>query len=110
MDRYSYWDCSHNGWRGGSISSIVLLLATGLLLGPATGLFDPDELLGDLLFPFVSISVGIILYEGGLSLRLQELRKAGSAVIRLITIGTAITLGMTAAAASYLLGMNLDPR
>jgi NhaP-type Na+/H+ or K+/H+ antiporter len=91
-----------------NLPSIVLLLATGLLLGPATGLLDPDKLLGDLLFPFVSIAVGIILYEGGLSLRLQELRKAGSAVIRLITIGAAVTLGLTAFAAIYLLHM--DPR
>lgn len=92
-------------WRA-NLPSIVLLLAMGLILGPATGVLNPDELLGNLLFPFVSISVGVILYEGGLSLRLKELRKTGSAVFRLIAIGAPITLLLTAYAAITLLGMD----
>ncbi len=92
-------------WRA-NLPSIVLLLAMGLLLGPATGLLDPDALLGDLLFPIVSISVGVILYEGGLSLRLKELRKTGSAVFRLIAIGAPITLLLSAYLAVELLGMD----
>ncbi|MFH0884017.1 MAG: cation:proton antiporter [bacterium] len=92
-------------WRA-NLPSIVLLLAMGLLLGPATGLLHPDELLGDLLFPIVSISVGVILYEGGLSLRLKELRKTGSAVFRLIAVGAPITLLLSAYAAINLLGMD----
>ena len=40
------------------------------------GLIHPDELLGEILFPVVSLSVGIIMFEGGLSLKLADLRGA----------------------------------
>ena len=35
---------------------------------------DPDYLFGKLLFPFISASVAIILFEGGLSLKRSEPR------------------------------------
>ncbi len=54
--------------------SILLLLLFGLLAGPVTGFIHPDELLGDLLLPVVSLSVALILFEGGLSLRIRDLR------------------------------------
>ena len=52
---------------GFRVPAILFLLLTGLLLGPATGLLDPDALLGDLLFPVVSLSVAVILFEGSLT-------------------------------------------
>ncbi len=60
------------------IPAIVLLLATGLVLGPLLGVLDPDELLGDLLGPFVSLAVGLVLFEGGLSLRVVEAKRLGA--------------------------------
>lgn len=56
------------------LPSILLLLVIGFVVGPFTGhrLLDPDELLGESLLPFVSLSVAVILFEGGLSLRLKE--------------------------------------
>ena len=54
------------------IPSILLYLLTGFLAGPVLGILNPDELLGDLLLPLVSLAVGVILFEGGLSLRLRE--------------------------------------
>jgi hypothetical protein len=45
--------------------SLLLLLALGFAVGPASGFIDPDALFGKLLFPFISISVAIILFEGG---------------------------------------------
>ncbi len=51
------------------LPSILILLAAGITAG-ATGVLDPEELLGqDLLSAVVSLSVGVILYEGGLTLR-----------------------------------------
>ena len=49
--------------------AILAYLVTGFLLGPVLGVLDPDELLGDLLLPAVSLAVGLILFEGGPSLR-----------------------------------------
>ncbi len=77
-------------WRVG-VPSILLLLLAGLAAGPLFGVLDPDELLGDLLFPVVSISVALILFEGGLSLRLAELPTIGGSVRSLVTVGALIT-------------------
>jgi NhaP-type Na+/H+ or K+/H+ antiporter len=94
-------------WRF-QLPSILLLLVVGFLAGPVTGVLDPQALQGDWLFAFVSLSIGIILFEGGLSLRLSELREVGSAVRNLITIGVLITWGIGAAAAHYILGFNVE--
>jgi NhaP-type Na+/H+ or K+/H+ antiporter len=77
-------------WRAG-IPSILLLLLLGLAAGPGLGWLDPDALFGELLLPLVSLSVAVILYEGGLSLRLRELRQVGSVVRNLCTIGALVT-------------------
>ena len=44
-----------------------------------------------LLLPLVSFCVAIILFEGGLTLRFSELKEAGSATIRLCTLGAGVT-------------------
>ena len=77
-------------WRA-QVPSIIALLLAGLLLGPVAGVIDPDELLGGTLFPLVSLSVAIILFEGGLDLPPRELRNTGTVVRRLITIGAVLT-------------------
>jgi NhaP-type Na+/H+ or K+/H+ antiporter len=79
------------------IASILLLLVVGFAAGPVSGLLadspllDPDLLLGDLLLPFVSLAVALILYEGGLTLRFRELGDARVVVWRLVTFGAAVT-------------------
>ncbi len=98
-------------WRL-KLPAILLLLVAGLAVGPGSTLLgsprpwlDPDALFGHLLLPLVSIFVGVILFEGGLSLRIAELRGAGSAVWRLVTFGAAITWLLSALAARYVLGL-----
>ena len=94
-------------WRT-KLPAILLLLVFGIIAGPVTGWINPDELLGDILSPFVSISVAIILFEGGLSLRMAEFRKIGGVVIKLMTIGLIITWSLAAMAAYYLLGLSIE--
>lgn len=91
-------------WRV-RLPSILLLLGCGLIAGPITGYLKPDELFGELLLPIVSLSVSIILFEGGLSLRLRELGTARGAVFRLSTIGSLITWLLGAWAARWILGL-----
>jgi CPA1 family monovalent cation:H+ antiporter len=91
-------------WRL-NLPSILLLLLTGIAVGPLLGWVDPDALLGELLFPVVSLSVAVILFEGGLTLHLAELRTIGPAVLRLCTVGVACTWFLTALAAHFLVGM-----
>jgi NhaP-type Na+/H+ or K+/H+ antiporter len=66
------------------LPSIVLLLAVGLVLGPISGIIDPNELFGELLGPLVGLSVAMVLFEGGLSLRLSEARKLGAPLWALV--------------------------
>ncbi|MDA0736621.1 MAG: cation:proton antiporter [Bacteroidetes bacterium] len=94
-------------WRT-KLPAILVLLIFGIVAGPVTGWINPDELLGDILSPFVSFSVAIILFEGGLSLRMAEFRKIGGVVIKLITVGIAITWFLAALAAYYLLGLSIE--
>lgn len=88
-------------WRT-QVPSIILLLVSGLVLGPVAGVIDPDELLGDTLFPIVSLSVALILFEGGLDLPPRELRATGTVVRRLISIGAVITFLVAAWGAQQL--------
>ncbi len=86
-------------WRI-SLPAILPLLIVGFLVGPLLGWIDPATLIGqDILFPAVSLAVGLILFEGGLTLSLPEVRETRGVVIRLVTIGAMITwLGATFAA------------
>ena len=86
------------------LPSIVLLLATGVVLGPdLLGWVDPRRL-GDGLFALVSLAVAIILFEGGLNLDLARLRRAGGPVRGLITLGALVTAGGGALAAHAFMG------
>lgn len=77
-------------WRL-QLPSIMLLLVFGLVAGPVTGLMDPDALFGDMLPVFVSLGVAVILFEGGINLRLEELKYTGDVVRNLITVGVLVT-------------------
>jgi NhaP-type Na+/H+ or K+/H+ antiporter len=77
-------------WRLG-VPSILFLLLAGFVAGPITGFLDPDHLFGELLFPIVSLSVAVILFEGGMSLKLKELRDVGHVVRNLVSIGALVT-------------------
>lgn len=94
-------------WRI-KLPSILLLLLAGIVVGPITGWLDPDALFRDLLMPIVALSVGLILYEGGFTLRREELRSVGPAVIKLITVGAFITWALAGLAAWVVLGLELD--
>jgi len=87
------------------IPSILLLLGSGFVVGPGLGWIDPDHVFGSLLLPGVSLSGGLILFEGGLSLRFRELRKTWGSLVGLLTVGVLVTWGLSAVAAAQLLDM-----
>ena len=90
------------------LPSILLLLLFGFIAGPVTHFIDPDHLLGALLLPIVSLSVALILFEGGLSLKLRELREVGVTVRNLNIFGALITWMLSTLAASVILGFDLS--
>lgn len=94
--------CQTISWRL-HIPSILLLLLTGIAAGPVSGFLQPDELFGDLLLPIVSLSVSVILFEGGLGLNLRELRDIGAVLLRLTSFGVAISWLINTLAAHFIL-------
>ncbi len=95
--------CQWLAWRA-RLPAILLLLLCGMIIGPVTGLLNPDDLFADLLFPMISLSVAVILFEGSLTLKLDEIRGLASVVRNLITVGVLITWLITAVATHYLIG------
>jgi NhaP-type Na+/H+ or K+/H+ antiporter len=73
------------------VPSIVFLLLFGVLLGPSGFDFLHPDLLGSGLEVIVSLSVALILFEGGLNLELRELGEVSSSLRNLVTIGTLVT-------------------
>ena len=96
--------CQWLAWRA-KLPAIVFLLLAGLLLGPLSGLLRPDALLGDLLFPVVSLAVAVILFEGSLSLRFHELPGIGGVVRGLVSYGALMALLLLAAAGHLVAGL-----
>ena len=93
------------GWRL-KIPALILLIGAGFIMGPMTGWLNPTEDFGDLLQPMVSLSVAVILFEGGLSLRWHEFKKNTHVIYRLITWHALITFALGSLAAHYLAGLS----
>lgn len=82
-------------WRF-KLPSILLLLAFGFGLGHFTGVRVDDYLAvyegeGSPLLSVVGLFVAIILFEGGLTLRLGELKEGRVAVFRLCTVAVIVS-------------------
>ncbi len=108
-------------WRT-KVPAILPLVITGLLIGPVSTLwtadgtkiiepvFDPQSgkgmFPGDYLYHFVSLAIGIILFEGGLTLKRRELKAIGPTVGKLIAIGTLVTLVGGGVATHYIMGLS----
>ena len=87
--------------------SILFLLLIGIIVGPVLGIFDPDLVLGELMFPFISLGVAIILFEGSLTLEFDEIKQHGTVVQMLVSVGVLITIAIVALS-TYLL-FDVDP-
>lgn len=102
------------------IPAILPLILTGLFIGPFSTLISEDgnkwiEPLwngehglfpGESLFNFVSLSIALILFEGGLTLKKEEIKSVGPVIYKLITLGSFITMITAAVAAHFVIGLN----
>ncbi len=85
------------------VPGILLMLACGVLLGPDfAGLVFPG-VLGPALGILTGFAVAVILFEGGMSLRLRRILRVQKAVRRLVLIGGAVTMAGGAVAARLLM-------
>ena len=95
------------------VPSIIFLISAGLLLGPFSGLIFGTRLLsgatfGGALPAIVGLSVAIIVFEGAFHLRIDRIKEAPSATLRLVTVGAAIALLGTATTIKFALGQPWD--
>ncbi|MFP2995143.1 cation:proton antiporter [Spongiivirga sp. MCCC 1A20706] len=102
------------------IPAILPLILIGLLVGPVSTLFSADGTKwiepiwdgnkglfpGEGLFHFVSLAIGIILFEGGLTLKRSEISKVGPVIVKLISLGSVVTFLGAGVAAHYLFGLS----
>ncbi len=88
------------------IPAILPLILIGLLVGPIAATYITEDgskwiepiwngekglFPGDYLYNFVSLAISIILFEGGLTLKREEIKNVGPVITKLITLGAAIT-------------------
>lgn len=108
-------------WRT-RVPAIAPLILTGLAVGPLAQLLSPshekliapiyDPEAGQGLFPqqylfyFVSLAIGIILFEGGLTLKRKEIREVGPVIGRLISLGSLVTFIGAGLGAHFIMGLN----
>ncbi|WP_010522719.1 cation:proton antiporter [Aquimarina agarivorans] len=109
------------GWKL-KLPAILPLILIGLLFGPISTLYtvDHSKLLepiwngknglfpGDGLFYFVSLAISIILFEGGLTLKRDEILNVGPVILKLITLAVVITFFGAGFAAHYIIGLSWE--
>ena len=90
------------------IPSILFLLTAGIIVGPVLNLINPDALFGNLLFPFISLSVAVILFEGSLTLKFEDIRGHGKTVSNLVSTGALITWLIIGYSTYHLLNLPIE--
>ncbi|MFQ5513339.1 MAG: cation:proton antiporter [Myxococcota bacterium] len=91
------------------VPGIVVLLASGVLLGPDVLAWVDPSRLGIGLLEIVHLGVALILFEGGLNLEFSRLRRESGPIRRLISVGAIVTLAGAAAATHGVLGWSWGP-
>ncbi|MBZ0136629.1 MAG: cation:proton antiporter [Planctomycetes bacterium] len=90
------------------VPGILLALGAGVLLGPDVLNAVRPATLGEWLQIVVGFCVSVILFEGALSLNPKRLKRAGTPVRRLISIGALIAAGGAAFVAYHFMGWRIE--
>ncbi len=99
--------CQWGAWRV-KLPAILFLLLTGILAGPVLGLLQPEQVMGDFFFPFVSLSVAVILFEGSLTLKFKEILGFETVIRNMVSFGMVATWLITAITSRYVIGMSWE--
>lgn len=91
-----------------NIPIIVFLLLEGIIAGPEVlNMLDP-AVFGNGLTVIVSLSVAIIVFDGGLHIDLRHIRTVQQSVLRLISVGVLVTFILTTFVTHMLLSVPLE--
>ncbi|SEM23152.1 NhaP-type Na+/H+ or K+/H+ antiporter [Mesobacillus persicus] len=88
--------------------SIVIMSIAGLLIGPVFGLINPQDILGELYSPVISLAVALVLFEGSTSLDLREVKGISKSVFRIVTLGTFLAWMGGSLAAHFIAGLRIE--
>ncbi len=102
------------------IPSILPLILIGLFVGPISTLISEDGskwiepvwngveglFPRERLFNFVSLAISIILFEGGLTLKKDEILDVGPSIMKLISVGSLVTFIGGGIAAHFIFGLS----
>lgn len=94
---------AHTAARHLRVPGIVLLLATGVLLGPDVLDVVRPAVLGGSLHDLVGFAVAVILFDGGMNLNLERLRREARSIRQLMTVGALVTAAGGAVAARWIM-------
>jgi len=108
-------------WRL-KLPAILPLILIGLFVGPISTLISHDGTKwlepvwngnkglfpGELLYNFVSLAIGIILFEGGLTLKKEEILNVGPSIVKLITLGALVTFFGAGISAHYIFNLSWE--
>ena len=92
-------------WRT-KLPAIILLAASGLLIGPFLGWVPHGHEIGSVVHTIVALCVAIILFEGGLNLQRSELKVAAVGVRRLVYLGAPLAWLLGSLAAHHIAGLS----
>jgi NhaP-type Na+/H+ or K+/H+ antiporter len=105
------------------IPAILPLILIGLLVGPIAAAYLSEDgskwiepvwngekglFPGDNLYYFVSLAISIVLFEGGLTLKRNEIKNVGPVITKLITLGSAITFFGAGIVTHFIFGLGWD--
>ena len=86
------------------LPAIVVLIAVGRVLGPAGGITAIDMRQAEL-SEWIGLGYAIILFEGGMDLKLAEFRRVGHGIGRLTLVGPPLAWLFGTLAAHYVAGL-----
>jgi NhaP-type Na+/H+ or K+/H+ antiporter len=105
------------------IPAILPLILIGLFVGPIAAEYITDDgskwiepiwngkkglFPGDGLYYFVSLAISIILFEGGLTLKRDEIKNVAPSITKLITVGSAVTFFGAGVVTHYLFNLSWE--
>ena len=99
--------CQWIAWRV-RLPAILFLLLAGIVAGPVAGWLDADRLFGELLLPFVSLSVAVILFEGSLTLQFHQIRGLERVVRNMVSVGVLVSWLAITLAARWAVGLSWE--
>jgi cell volume regulation protein A len=88
------------------IPDVLFLIVIGIILGPVIGIITPEDF-GKVGGVFTTITLVVILFEGGLSLRVDTLRAAIRGTMALANLGFVVTMTSVGFAAWLLTPLDL---